>query len=140
MERHQNGSHKNYEKAGFKIVCSGYRDDIFFLGRLRSLIAISDLTVSNAIGTHVPYCLTLEKPHILINDSKIGNVKDTHTKGEGISDQLYYDRLSEVEEVENILRQTHDPIELKSNKILNNYFGFSEIKSPSELSYLINNI
>ena len=134
------GIHKNYEKAGFKIVCSGYRDDIFFLARLRSLIEISDLTASNSVGTHVPYCLTLEKPHILIDDSKIGNVKDIYTKGEGISDQVYYNRLSEIEEVENILRQSHDPIELKSNKILNSYFGFSEIKSPSELSDLINNI
>ena len=134
------GIHKNYEKAGFKIVCSGYRDDIFFLRRLRSLIEISDLTASNSLGTHVPYCLTLDKPHILIDDSKIGDEKEIYMKGEGIDETTYYNRLSEIKEVEDILKQSHDPIELKSNKILNNFFGFSEIKSPSELSDLINNI
>jgi hypothetical protein len=58
-------NHLLYEKAGFQIVCAGTRSDPYFLSRLKDLIHLSDMTISNYIGTHIGYCISLSKPHYL---------------------------------------------------------------------------
>ena len=107
---------------------------------VKSLIEISDLTASNEVGTHIPYCLTLDKPHILIDDFKQVDLKQTYLKGEGISESIYYDRLSQINEVKRVLKKCNDPVKLKNTNVIDNYFGFSEVKSSNELSDLINNL
>lgn len=57
------GKHLQYEKLGYKVVTAGSRNDPRFLNRLRDLIEISTMTMSNDIGTHIGYCICLNKPH-----------------------------------------------------------------------------
>jgi hypothetical protein len=59
------GFNRMYEKKGYKIVCSGTRSDPYFLNRQRDLIELSDMTMSNALGTHLGYCIALNRPHYL---------------------------------------------------------------------------
>lgn len=54
---------EEYIKFGYKITCSGHKHDIYFLNRQRSIIELSDMTMSNEVGTHVGYCVSLGKPH-----------------------------------------------------------------------------
>jgi hypothetical protein len=73
------GRHKIYEQQGYTIVTAGHRNDPFFLNRLKSIISISDYTMSNTIGTHIGYCISSNKPHYLFkqNQSTSGyNVKN----------------------------------------------------------------
>lgn len=58
---------KHFESEGFKIVSAGFRDDISFLPRLKTIILLADLAIGNNIGTHVGYCYNLKTPFKLIN-------------------------------------------------------------------------
>ena len=57
------GLWKEYEDLGCKIVCAGHQFDNKFLERLKSVILMSDVTMSNNLGTHLGYCVALNKPH-----------------------------------------------------------------------------
>ena len=48
------------------MVCAGHAYDPHFLDRLRTLIELSDITLSNNLGTHIGYCVSLGKPHWII--------------------------------------------------------------------------
>ena len=58
-----------YEQAGFVVVTCGYREDSFFLSRLKTLITLSDATSSNSMGTHIGYCVYMGKPHQIYQQS-----------------------------------------------------------------------
>ena len=57
------GKHKPFVEKGYTIVCNGSRFDTYFISRHRDLIEISDVTMSNGIGTHVGYSICLNRPH-----------------------------------------------------------------------------
>lgn len=60
-----NGKHKIYKDKGYTIVCSGNRFDPRFLSRQKDLIELSDMTMSNDLGTHVGYSVALNRPHYM---------------------------------------------------------------------------
>lgn len=60
-----NNKHGIYQNQGYKVVTAGHLFDFNFLRRLRSIIELSDMTMSNSIGTHIGYCICLNKPHYL---------------------------------------------------------------------------
>lgn len=51
-----------YESCGYKVVCSGYRTDLDFMKKQRSFIELSDYVLTNSLGTHIGYAITLKKP------------------------------------------------------------------------------
>lgn len=59
---------EKYRKNGFVIICSGHRNDPQFLSRQKSFINLSYITASNNVGTHIGYCIAMNKKHILIDD------------------------------------------------------------------------
>jgi len=59
----QKGKHKYYSDKGYTIVCNGSRFDANFIKRHKDLIDLSDMTMSNGIGSHIGYCICLNKPH-----------------------------------------------------------------------------
>ena len=59
------GLHIKYQESGFTIATAGHRSDPRFLSRLKDLIEISDMTMSNNIGTHVGYCIAMNRPHYI---------------------------------------------------------------------------
>jgi hypothetical protein len=61
-----NGNHFPYREHGFQVVTAGHRSDSYFLSRLKDIIELSDYTMSNFVGTHIGYCISLGKPHYII--------------------------------------------------------------------------
>jgi hypothetical protein len=80
----KNGLHKDYLAKGYTVVCSGTRSDCYFLSRLKDLIQLSDITMSNNIGTHIGYCIAMNRPHYLfkqfIDESCYKNSLDENEK------------------------------------------------------------
>lgn len=62
----QRGFHKNFEGYGFNFVTAGHILDPMFLSRLKTIIKLSDVTMSNDIGSHVFYSIGMDKPHYVI--------------------------------------------------------------------------
>lgn len=54
-----------YEENGFKVCSAGYWLSENFLPNLRTILELSDLTMSNRVGTHVGYAISLNKPHYI---------------------------------------------------------------------------
>lgn len=58
-----------FEKLDCLVTTCGHKFDNLFLNRMRCLIDLSDYTVSNKMGTHVGYCIGMNKPHQFIPSS-----------------------------------------------------------------------
>jgi hypothetical protein len=60
-----NNKYQDFLDFGFTIVTAGKPEDLKFLSRLKELIYLSDMTMSNNIGTHIGYSICMGKPHYL---------------------------------------------------------------------------
>ncbi len=85
------GINKIYERKGYRVVTSGSRSDPNFLYRQRDLIELADMTMSNAIGTHIGYCICLGKPHFLFKqDQEWNDIENLYIRlGNVTVDELY---------------------------------------------------
>jgi len=55
-----------FKSQGYKIVTAGHRADPRFLSRLKTIISLSDYSISNAVGSHIGYCVSLGVCHEII--------------------------------------------------------------------------
>lgn len=81
------GKDKEYMDNGFTIVTAGYQSDFRFLKRLKTFIKLSDFTMSNAVGTHVGYCVVLDKPHYIFSQ-KISYKSDLNADPLGVTESF----------------------------------------------------
>ena len=113
-----------YNKAGFRITCAGHRFDIDFLDRLKTIILLSDITLSNSVGTHVGYCVHLNKPHFITGD---GILKSKNKIGEeALKDEMSPKRLKQIKEVSKAFFFQDDSTEIISphqRMVVNKYWG-----------------
>lgn len=107
--------HKEYERAGFKVVCSGCGYDLDFLARQKSIISLADFTLSNAVGTHTGYCLYLNKPHWIPWTMNLSKFPPDYRK------------------IFEIFRKFSLNITSEQRKIVHEYWGIESIKSPEEI-------
>jgi hypothetical protein len=61
--------YEKYISDKIKIVSAGHSSDPNFLSRLKDLIWLSDVTMSNNIGTHLGYSVCMGKAHYLFNQT-----------------------------------------------------------------------
>jgi hypothetical protein len=78
--------YEKYVSDKIKIVSAGHRGDPHFLARLKDLIWLSDITMSNDIGTHLGYSICMDKPHYLFNQEVIYDISNNAYK---IDDKKY---------------------------------------------------
>lgn len=62
---HLRGLSQKYEAKNYLICTAGHIYDSNFMNRLRSIIELSDVAMSNDFGTNIGYCITLGKPYYL---------------------------------------------------------------------------
>ncbi|RGZ30770.1 hypothetical protein DW991_22365, partial [Bacteroides thetaiotaomicron] len=119
-----------YEDLGFKIVCSGHKNDINFLSRQKSIIELSDITMSNEVGTHIGYCIFLEKPHYLYSQEI--SYKESLAeviKAENINNDLMQSQLKDKFIVGKAFSSYSEEINEEQKKIVDYYWGTSNIKN-----------
>lgn len=128
----QQGFHKYYQDLGFECVTAGHILDPLFLPRLKSIIEISDLTISNDAATHVSYCIYLNKPHIIFyKPPKIQANKEW-------SDFAQKYRTSKTyAEIINAFSGINFKITAKQKQVANDYFGLNAIKSKEEFRKIV---
>lgn len=63
-----------YRERGFVVATSG-EDPRSFLPRQRAVMELSDITVSNDLGTHVGYSVCLGVPHVILNPVKENDIE-----------------------------------------------------------------
>lgn len=109
-----------YKSMGFKITTAGHQYDINFISRLKSIISLADMTVSNRVGTNLGFCVYLGKPHQIINDypNKYDILKQGGRVGKELSDAFGDFQLE-------ITKQQFD--------IVNKYWGLDSIKTKDQI-------
>lgn len=80
-----------FEAEGMQLVSAGYRGDQKFISRLRTIIELSDMTAGNHLGTHIGYCLMLNRDHVIFNVNAQANESFRHLSG--CEQRLYYETL-----------------------------------------------
>lgn len=107
-----------YDKAGFVITTAGHRYDLNFISRLKSIIELSDIVVSNKFGTNVGYSIYMKKPTVILD-------------GENVNKE------SMVAKVCSVLHYVSDEILPDQYEIVSKYWGFDCVRTPEELNKIL---
>lgn len=120
-----------YENLGYKVVCSGHRNDLDFLYRQYAYFSLADMVVTNGVGTHIGYAMALEKP-ISFYDQKV--VK-TASVGSSAEEALTYSDKKLEEQNMRIITEAFKGINTtiteEQRKIVTEYWGLDKLRSPA---------
>ncbi len=119
---------RNQERVN--IISAGSRGSQYFVRRLKSFIQLSELVVSNEIGTHIGFCVYENKPLCIwpCEDSIINpRLNDDHKKS-----------LSEAR----IRFQKAFPLDMngdigEQNRLCNYYWGFDRVRSKEDTRLIL---
>jgi hypothetical protein len=121
-----------YRSYGYECVTAGDIFDPLFLPRLKSIINNATITMSNSVGTHLGYCILLNKPHFLIKQNiKILGDKDTISEMESKADQQSFYAI------EKAFGKYTEVITKAQRKLIASKWGFDQIKTPKELKEIL---
>ena len=118
-----------YKKKGYQLFCAGDRYDWNFLSRLKSIIKLSDFTVSNYPGTHVGYCIYMGKPHWLIEQKVVRKPiteKGFHNLFTIRNDSEFASLESELREVSTAFTDYSENISEHQLELVEKYWGTSD--------------
>ena len=121
-----------YLDVGYKVVTAGCKEDRTFLSRLRSIIDISDLTLSNSVGTHIGYCAYLGKPHKVITQEIMCESKSIIDKRD-LEVIFSSEKEKEQREVAQAFSEFTSSLTIEQERILKKYWGFDQVKTRSDL-------
>lgn len=117
-----------YQARGFIIATSGI-DPYSFLPRQRAVMELSDITVSNDLGTHVGYSVSLGVPHTIIDpvedDDMDGLDSGTHKDVLIRQKRIFNDAFSAERSVGEITKEQRQLVK---------YFWGDSFLSPEEMS------
>jgi len=126
---------KTYRDLGFEVVSAGHQFDPLFLPRLRTLIELADLTISNGVGSHIGYSLSLRVPHYLV----MQKVKINYPKGE--FDKNLNRKFDQTKEnLHEVFGKYSEKITKRQWEAMNVFSGFDHPKSSDELSKILSNL
>lgn len=112
--------HNVYVERGYKIVCAGYNGDPYFLSRLRDLFWLCDLSMSNQLGTHIGYSITLGRPHYFF-------YQDHHYSGRVVEEQAFVgkdaNKISDIELFKSLFGHFSMHISEPQKQIVAEYWG-----------------
>jgi hypothetical protein len=129
------GYHKIYQNSGFECVSAGHIYSGKFLSKLKSIIELSDTTMSFGYGTTLGYCIYMNKPHHLMKVSWKFDVPETAREA---YDEENYKINEMIEYIYNIFGNFRETISLEQREFVDKYWGLSCIKTKNELAEIFN--
>lgn len=117
---------RRFEAEGYHIVSAGFRDDVKFLSRLRTIIQMSDLIVGDGIGTHIGYALDLNVPFRFVDIATTSSSIDDAADPSARQNALLRDKIARLfSNATAVTEQQRDALEP--------YWGFSHMKTRSQM-------
>lgn len=127
-----------YQSHGFEVCSAGFWLSENFVHNLKTIIELSDITMSNRMGTHIGYCLALNKPHYVFkqehNEQFIGS--------RSVEDKIQTDKheyLTNIEsdKIESLFLNDDFVITKDQIDIVNEFWGNDIFYSPEELIQIL---
>jgi hypothetical protein len=129
------GRAKPYREHGFECATAGHMYDKQFLPRLRSIIELSDVTVSNTCGGQLGYCVGLGKPHVLLQIDKPRHVAPSDVLKRDVNSTLennrYFKRISEL------FSHWSEELTDEQRETVADYWGFNSKRTSGELKTML---
>jgi hypothetical protein len=119
-----------YKENGMDCVTAGHLFDQNFYGRLKSLIEISDATLSNAIGSYIGYSIFSNKPHLFLNTRVEFNFDKNNDRKTELNT---FETDSNYQFLEKALANSDFKITDQIKNILDIYWGYSCVMKPNQL-------
>ncbi len=133
--------HLPYIEQGYECVCAGNIFSPFFLSRLKNIIELSDMTVSNSIGTHTGYSVFMNKPNYFIKteikytfDKKLNTLDNNE---QSIILKPFNSNNDYILELEELFSTFSENITTEQKEKIDRYWGTSLIKTPEELNKVL---
>lgn len=115
------GRDKMYLEKGYQVVCSGTRSDRWFLSRQRDLFELADFSMSNDVGTHIGYSISMGVPHYIYNQKVVeGEAKIDYSEMNPIIEK-------EFKEIKSAFNSRKPVITEEQKKIVDYYWGLSSV-------------
>ncbi|MEG6548824.1 hypothetical protein V6C53_01125 [Desulfocurvibacter africanus] len=121
-----------YRAEGFDCFTAGHMYDNEFLSRLRFIIELSDTTISNSFGTHVGYCVYLNKSHCLVEQEKQHVISRADIPGpaaEHLSKEYYL-------ELKKLFKDFGHQISSQQHKAMCLHWGLQRTKNINDIKTL----
>ena len=131
----QRGFHKKFEGNDFIFVSAGHILDPKFISRLKTIINLSDVTMSNSIGSHIFYSLGLNKPHYMIEENNYKYIDTTNSNQENIQEKTEGEMLYEpcVKFYRNLFKNYTETLTPEQIEIKNKICGIKSKRTPQEM-------
>lgn len=130
------GYAKNYLDFGFKCVTAGHIYDMNFLPRLKSIIKIADMTMSNSVGTHIGYCVYLNKSHYIVDTEYEYDIKNYKNEAREFMEK--YKRDEGIERIKKVFSEYNEEITEEQKRIVEEFWGTNCIRTVDEMRELFN--
>ncbi len=116
-----------YKSHGYKVTCIGNGRDPLFLSKLKSLFSVTDLSISNSVGTNLGYSIACGVPYFCYMQDYYheGNLDDINTEGEEATAELIEAFSTPTQEISS-----------KQMDIVNRYFGLESVMGQQEMRAL----
>lgn len=131
---------KRLQKEGYLIFSSGHRYDYYFLSRLKTMIKLSDATMSNFASTHIAYCSCLNKPHWIVRQEiEIKALNAIGAANLAIDEKMAKDpsNQQEQEELYEAFAEYTPFLTEKQKNVCDKYFGLSYIRNEDEMKEIL---
>ncbi len=127
---------KPFIAEGYSCVTAGHIYDKNFLDRLKTIILLSSHTVSFSYGTHIGFCIYLNKPHWVISgiNQKV-NVINKIDKATAIYKPTPLSK-NQVSHFLSYFKEPRDDISKKQQELVDIIWGISHVKTKKELREL----
>ncbi len=127
---------KPFIAQGYTCVTAGHIYDKNFLDRLKAIILLSSHTLSFSYGTHIGFCIYLNKPHWVISGIKQKvNVLDKINKATAIYKATPLSK-NQVPYFLSFFKDPRDDISEKQKELVDIVWGVSHIKTKEKLREL----
>lgn len=135
----ENKDYEFYTEKGFKVVTAGHRDDLFFMHRLKSIILLSDMVMSNSLGTHVGYSLFLGKPNYIFRQP----INYFARERSGVTllameKEVDATKTKDQKRIIALFSTFNEEITDEQKIIANEIWGFEYVKNPTQLYDIFN--
>lgn len=130
------GKNKIYEDNGFIVVSNGLKEDYDFLSRQKTLITLSDYTISNSVGTHIGYSVALGIPHTIIKQ-KMEYKSDSKFDVKDVPNLYLESSILQKKEVEEYFLKYSEEITKEQLQVCNKYWGLGNYKTKEQMLELL---
>lgn len=118
-----------FRSNGFRISSAGFRDDVQFLSRLKTLLTLSDCVIGDGFGTHVGYSLAIGRPYATVS------VSQNHVKSGKSPEGVLVDGMELQDRLSSIISSDFYSVDMLKT-LLDPYFGFSYTRTRAELNQI----